>query len=51
MNRSYAESLREFMKRKWLSFPILAGCLGLIAVFYILLPKETAPYDDRSLFA
>ncbi|MDO1511624.1 efflux RND transporter permease subunit [Maribacter confluentis] len=48
MNRSYAESLREFMKRKWLSFPILAGCLGLIAVFYILLPKETAPYDDRS---
>ncbi|SNR39684.1 multidrug efflux pump [Maribacter sedimenticola] len=48
MNRSYAESLREFMKRKWLSFPILAGCLGLIVVFYILLPKETAPYDDRS---
>ncbi|HDZ04348.1 hypothetical protein LCGC14_0206000 [marine sediment metagenome] len=48
MNHSYAESLRVFMKRKWLSFPILAGCLGLIALFYILLPKETAPYDDRS---
>lgn len=48
MNHSYAESLRIFMKRKWLSFPILAGCLGLIALFYILLPKETAPYDDRS---
>lgn len=48
MNESYAESLRVFMKRKWLSFPILFACLGLIALFYILLPKETAPYDDRS---
>lgn len=48
MNRSYAASLRVFMKRKWLSFPILIACLGLIALFYVLLPKETAPYDDRS---
>ena len=48
MNHSYADSLRVFMKRKWLSFPILAGCIGLIALFYMLLPKETAPYDDRS---
>ncbi|APQ16257.1 efflux RND transporter permease subunit [Maribacter hydrothermalis] len=48
MNHSYAESLRVFMKRKWMSFPILIGCLGIIALFYILLPKETAPYDDRS---
>ncbi|WP_405413871.1 efflux RND transporter permease subunit [Maribacter sp. Asnod1-A12] len=48
MNHSYGESLRVFMKRKWLSFPILFGCLGLIAFFYILIPKETAPYDDRS---
>lgn len=48
MNEAYAESLRSFMGRKWLSFPILIGCLGLIALFYTLLPKETAPYDDRS---
>ncbi|KAA2217297.1 efflux RND transporter permease subunit [Maribacter flavus] len=48
MNQSYAESLRGFMKRKWLSFPILIACLGLIALFYTLLPKETAPYEDRS---
>ena len=48
MNEFYADSLRGFMKRKWLSFPILFACLGLIALFYILLPKETAPYDDRS---
>ncbi len=48
MNESYSGSLRVFMKRKWLSFPILLGCVGLIVLFYNLLQKETAPYDDRS---
>ena len=48
MNISYAESLRAFMKKKWLSFPILIACLLVIVVFYRLLKKETAPYDDRS---
>ena len=47
MNKSYADSLEVFMKRKWLSFPILFGCIGLIVLFYTLLQKETAPYDDR----
>ena len=48
MNTSYAESLRKFMKRKWISFPILVACLGIIGLFYSLLKKETAPYEDRS---
>jgi HAE1 family hydrophobic/amphiphilic exporter-1/multidrug efflux pump len=48
MNEGYAGSLRVFMKRKWMSFPILLACIGLIGVFYSLLQKETAPYDDRS---
>lgn len=48
MNASYAEALTVFMKRKWLSFPIIIGCVGLIVLFYSLLKKETAPYDDRS---
>jgi len=48
MNKSYADLLGKFMKRKWLSFPILFGCIGLIVLFYSLLQKETAPYDDRS---
>ncbi|WP_031427322.1 efflux RND transporter permease subunit [Flavimarina sp. Hel_I_48] len=48
MNKGYADSLSSFMKRKWLSFPILALCIGAIALFYTLLKKETAPYDDRS---
>lgn len=48
LNKGYADSLTGFMKRKWLSFPILILCLGLIALFYSTLQKETAPYDDRS---
>lgn len=48
MNTAYANSLRDFMKKKWLSFPILAICLIMIGVFFSLLKKETAPYDDRS---
>ncbi len=49
LNKSYANSLAGFMKRKWLSFPILFVCLGLSYLFYTILPKETAPYDDRSM--
>ncbi|RAV30948.1 efflux RND transporter permease subunit [Sinomicrobium soli] len=48
MNKSYASALQGFMKRKWLSFPVLAACIGLIMLFYVILPKETAPYEDRS---
>lgn len=48
LNSGYAEALGRFMKRKWLSFPIILGCIGLIALFFSILQKETAPYDDRS---
>lgn len=48
MNTGYADALAKFMKRPWLSFPIIAVCLGMIALFFSILPKETAPYDDRS---
>lgn len=48
MNSGYAGALGRFMKRKWLSFPILIICIGLIALFFSTLQKETAPYDDRS---
>ncbi len=51
MNNSYAESLRSFMNKKWLSFPILALCLIATVVFYSLLQKETAPYEDRSFIS
>ena len=51
MNTSYAESLKGFMQKKWMSFPIIIACLGLIVLFYSLLKKETAPYDDRSFIS
>ncbi|MEL1254745.1 efflux RND transporter permease subunit [Flavobacterium sp. DGU38] len=48
MNSTYAESLSKFMDRKWISFPILIACFGIIYLFFTILPKETAPLDDRS---
>lgn len=51
LNKGYAESLIRFLKRKWLSFPILIGCIGLIVFFFKTLQKETAPYDDRSFIS
>lgn len=48
MNKGYAGMLTNFMKRKWVSFPILIICIGFIGLFYTIIQKETAPYDDRS---
>lgn len=49
MNSGYAEALAKFIKVKWLSFVILIACLGLTALVYVNLTKETAPVDDRSM--
>ena len=48
LNSGYADALNRFMDKKWISFPILIVCFGLIYLFFTILPKETAPYDDRS---
>jgi hydrophobe/amphiphile efflux-1 (HAE1) family protein len=48
MTTGYSESLQRFMKNRWMSFPIIVACIGLIALFWVILQKETAPYDDRS---
>ena len=50
LNSGYASALTRFMKKKWLSFPILIACFGIIYLFFNLIQKETAPYDDRSGF-
>jgi multidrug efflux pump subunit AcrB len=47
LNSGYADSLKGFMNKKWISFPILIACFGIIYFFFTILPKETAPYDDR----
>lgn len=48
LNDSYEARLDRFLNRKWLAIPIVLGCVGLIVLFWKILPKETAPYDDRS---
>ena len=50
LNTTYANSLERFIKRKWMSFPIIIACFGLIYLFFNLIQKETAPLDDRSGF-
>src|SRR5690606_28878453 len=49
MTTGYGKSLTHFLQHKWLSFPILFICFGLIAFFWTHIKKETAPYEDRSL--
>ncbi|SFH35067.1 efflux RND transporter permease subunit [Pedobacter insulae] len=48
MNEAYKDNLNAFLTRRWLAVPIIVVCTGLIVLFWNLLPKETAPYDDRS---
>lgn len=48
LNSSYAGSLKRFMTKKSWSFVILFVCFGMIYLFFTILKKETAPYDDRS---
>ena len=50
LNQGYANSLKRFMVKKWISFPIIIVCFGIIYLFFGLLKKETAPLDDRSGF-
>lgn len=48
LNEAYKSNLEKFLNRRWLSAPIILVCAGLIFLFWKVLPKETAPYDDRS---
>lgn len=48
LNESYRDNLNKFLNKRWISIPLILICMGLIFLFWKLLPKETAPYDDRS---
>ncbi|TKC13196.1 efflux RND transporter permease subunit [Pedobacter polaris] len=48
LNEAYKSNLDKFLDRRWLAAPIIIVCVGLIVLFWNLLQKETAPYDDRS---
>ncbi|MFD1629518.1 efflux RND transporter permease subunit [Pseudopedobacter beijingensis] len=48
MNEGYEKYLNKFMNKRWLAFPIIILCFAMIGFLWGMLPKETAPLDDRS---
>lgn len=48
MNHIYATSLSAFLKRKWISVPIVIILLGVIAYYWQKTPSELSPLEDRS---
>ena len=48
LNRVYRDSLRTFMKVRWVAFLIIALAGGGMFLFWMLLPAELAPLEDRS---
>ena len=50
LNKSYNQSLENFMKRRWLAFPIILVMGGLIFLFGRAIPSELSPMEDRGNF-
>ena len=44
----YRRVLETLLKRRWLAWPVLAISLGLVVLFFQILPAELAPLEDRS---
>jgi multidrug efflux pump len=44
----YRRRLTGLLERRWLALPIIVVCLGLVALFLELLPRELAPLEDRN---
>lgn len=47
LTASYKSSLEGFLRNRWLAFPVIAVCVGLIVLFLQILPAELAPLEDR----
>ncbi len=48
MNNTYRNSLDSFLSKRWTAFLIMGVSLGLIYLFFTLIPAELAPLEDRS---
>ncbi len=48
MTNAYQQSLEKFLLYPRRAFFVLFGCVAMIVLFWVLLQKETAPYDDRA---
>ncbi len=49
MENSYSNSLKNFMKKKWVALVIIAASLGLIYMIGSSLQSELSPLEDRNL--
>jgi hydrophobe/amphiphile efflux-1 (HAE1) family protein len=49
METGYGNSLKNFMKRRWLALVIIAGSFGLIFIVSSFLQSELSPLEDRNL--
>jgi hydrophobe/amphiphile efflux-1 (HAE1) family protein len=47
LERGYAGSLEGFLRRAWVPLALLACTTLLIVVFFVALPRELAPMEDR----
>jgi Cation/multidrug efflux pump len=50
METSYYNTLKRFMRVRWMAFIIMAACVGIIFYFGSQLKQELAPLEDRSQF-
>ena len=44
----YRERLTYLLRQRWLAAPVVLLCIGLVALFMNVLPREMAPIEDRS---
>lgn len=47
LSAGYRKTLEAFLRVRWASFLVILGSLGLIYLFYLRLPSELAPNEDR----
>ena len=48
LESGYKRLLEAFMRKKWIAFIIVAGCLAIIYFVGSALPSELAPMEDRN---
>src|SRR5690349_12434846 len=50
MENGYHNSLKRFMRVRWIAFVIVVICIGIIVLIGSQLQSELAPMEDRSQF-
>lgn len=48
LNHIYSTSLNGFLKKRWLSIPVIVILMGVIVYMWQKIPSELSPLEDRS---